>query len=128
MTLTDDIRKRLKEVIEESGYSAREFSYKLGYQFNRVHEILRGRNRRLSAPFVRQLTSCFDVNPIWLETGMGSRYNGRQDPSSKEQAELLRNYEQLNLPARKLLFETSRTLLQLQTEKSGKKKRKDSSD
>ena len=70
----NETRKRLKIIIESSGYSLRRFSNEIGITPGGLSGILSGRSKILSGMFLKVLEYRFNVNPVWLETGEGTIY------------------------------------------------------
>ena len=70
----NDTRKRIKAIIESSGYSLRGFAREVGITPGGLSGIINGKSKIISGMFLKILEFRFNVNPLWLETGEGPVY------------------------------------------------------
>lgn len=101
--LVNEIRERLKLVIESSGYSLRGFAREIGITPGGLSGIINGRSKILSGMFLKNLEFRFNINPVWLESGEGSQYVKKFLIEEKDEIELILKYRKLDFQQKKSL-------------------------
>ena len=105
MELTNEVRERLRQVVNKTGLSQKKFAEKINYSPNKISEILTGSNKALSRQFIQLLEDHFGVNPKWLETGFGSPCILSIQANTIEEQLLLKNFRLLDQTSRNILNE-----------------------
>ena len=117
MELTNEIRERIKLVVDKAGLSQKRFSEKINYSSNKIAEILNGNNKTLSNQFVQLLESHFGVNPKWLETGIGSPCILSVQANDLEEQLLLKTFRLLGRSSKNILNGTCTVLYEEEQKK-----------
>lgn len=95
MKIDQGIIDRILEVVEEKNLSRAEFSHELGYESNKISEVINGYTKELSNQFVIILKLRFGINPQWLESGYGEKYIVHSSVTDQKEIHLLKNYRRL---------------------------------
>jgi transcriptional regulator with XRE-family HTH domain len=67
----DDVASRLKQIIEETGLSARALSAKIGSSHGTIDAIIHGRSRNPEASRLQRIAEATGYNAAWLISGQG---------------------------------------------------------
>lgn len=91
----NDFSKRLRTVIDHSGYSLRQFAREIGISAGGLSGLLSGKTREPSQMFLHLLEYRFGVNRDWILKGKGAEYSDKLMVCEKEEASLLLTYRKL---------------------------------
>ena len=90
------MNNRLKEIRQKEGLTQREFGEKLFLSQDQISLMERG-NRNITQRVFYGICNEFNVNPEWLEFGIGDMYLNKEDKKrSKEIDELLNKLNKLD--------------------------------
>ena len=109
MKVTKEIIDRILQVIDEKGFSKAEFSKELGYESNKISEIVNGYTKELTNQFMLIMKLRFGINPQWLETGTGEKYVVYEKVQDPNELKLVRHYRSVNPKFQERLLDSSYT-------------------
>ena len=110
MKINEEILIRLKQIIEESGLSRRQFALGIGHAPSTITEIFTQRIRTLSGSVITILELKYGINPTWLETGMGDKWKHPEKINDHREIVLLRQFRSLTNGNKTMLEAFSETL------------------
>lgn len=112
------INERIREVRTSLNISQRDFCKRIFISQSLLGEIELG-NRNVNDRTIQLITSQFNVNKDWLETGEGEIFTN--PPPDIQLEKLIDIFKQLDKVLRDYLLEQSKGLLKVQREKIDKK-------
>lgn len=67
--------ERLSTILAESHLTQKEFAEKIGMTQSSISDILNGRVKKLSTKLIIALAREFKLNPDWIRSGIGNKYD-----------------------------------------------------
>ena len=88
-------QERLRYVIDNSGYSLRQFAREIGISPGGLSGILGGRTKEPSPMFLNLIEYRFGVTREWLLNGKGAVYTTKMMVEEGEETDLITGYRKL---------------------------------
>ncbi len=94
--INDATRRRLRQVIEETGLNYREFACSLGVNPSVITEIMSGRTAHISRAMRTVIQLKYGINTRWLISGEDPQYIRPTVVACPKEYELICNYRKLS--------------------------------
>ena len=115
--ITDEVRKRIKQLRETLNVSQRDFAKRIYISQTLLGDIELG-NRNVNDRTIQLISTEFNVNKDWLMTGNGEIFTA--PPVDLQLEKLIEIFQQLDGGLRDYLLEQSKGLLKIQKENTKK--------
>ena len=116
--MTDEVRKRIKQVRQSFNISQRDFAKQIYISQTLLGDIELG-NRNVNDRTIQLISTEFNVNKEWLLTGEGEMFSA--PPVDLQLENLIGIFNQLDKGLRDYLLDQSKGLLKIQKEKTKKR-------